>query len=146
MSQREKLLAVVDDDLQQDCSDYRSLRELMQRLYGHLLERDVPEIERINAQIDNRIEVLAARAQRRSKVLTAFRLEATGPGMQRLLASCPGERGEALQQHWQQLGELARQCQQLNERNGRLLAMHHEILQQLLLGNQGARLYTHQAY
>ncbi|WP_312254940.1 flagellar protein FlgN [Stutzerimonas nitrititolerans] len=146
MSQREKLLAVVDDDLQQDCSDYRSLRELMQMLYGHLLERDVPEIERINAQIDNRIEVLAARAQRRSKVLTAFRLEATGPGMQRLLASCSGERGEALQWHWQQLGELARQCQQLNERNGRLLAMHHEILQQLLLGNQGARLYTHQAY
>ena len=146
MSQREKLLAVVDDDLQQDCRDYRTLRDLMQALYGHLLERDVSEIDRINLQVSSRIEVLAARAQRRSKVLAAFRLEATGPGMQRLLSGCSGERGEALQRHWQQLGELARQCRQLNERNGKLLAMHHEVLQQLLVGNQSAQLYTHQPY
>ena len=68
MSQREKLLSVVDDDLQQDCGDYLALRELMQELYGRLLERDVPEIDRINLQITVRVEAIAARAQRRSKV------------------------------------------------------------------------------
>ena len=62
MSQREKLLSVVDDDLQQDCGDYLALRELMQELYGRLLERDVPEIDRINLQITVRVEAIAARA------------------------------------------------------------------------------------
>ena len=89
MSQREKLLAVVDDDLQQDTSSV---------------------------------------------------------GMRRLLASCTGERGESLQQHWRQVGDLAVQCQQFNEHNGKLLAMHHDILQQLLAGGQDARLYSPQAY
>lgn len=146
MSQREKLLAVVDDDLQQDLGDYLALRELMQALYGHLLERDAPEIERANLQISHRVEALFARAGRRSKVLAAFGLEATTSGMQRLLAVSSGERGDSLQRHWQQVGELAQQCQALNECNGKLLAMHHEILQQLLGSNQGAQLYTHQAY
>ncbi len=146
MSQREKLLAVVDDDLQQDCSDYLSLRELMQEMYGHLLKHDVPEIDRTNVLIGSRIEALSARAARRSKVLAAFGQETTAAGMQRLLAGSPGERGESLRRHWQQVGELAAECQQLNERNGKLLAMHHEILQQLLAGNQDAQLYSPQAY
>lgn len=146
MTQRDKLLAVVANDLQQDCSDYLVMRELMQELYGRLLERDVPEIDRINLQITVRVEAIAARAQRRSKVLAAFRLEPTGVGMRRLLSSCSGERGESLQQHWQQVGDLAMQCQQFNERNGKLLAMHHDILQQLLAGGQDARLYSPQAY
>lgn len=146
MNQRDKLLTVVDNDLRQDCGDYLVLRELMQALYGHLLERDVPEIDRINLQITVRVEAIAVRAQRRSKVLAAFRLEPTGVGMRRLLSSCSGERGESLQQHWQQVGDLAMQCQQFNERNGKLLAMHHDILQQLLAGGQDARLYSPQAY
>lgn len=146
MSQREKLLAVVDADLQLDHGDYLALRELMQSLYGHLLERDVAQIERSNLQIGSRIEALVLRAERRSKVLTVFGLETTAAGMQRLLGSCHGERGESLGMHWQQVGELAGECQQLNERNGKLLAMHHEILQQLLTSNQGDQLYTHQAY
>lgn len=146
MSQRERLLAVVDDDLQQDCGDYLALRELMQALYSRLLERDVAEIDRINLQITVRVEAIAARAQRRSKVLAAFRLETSGAGMRRLLKSCPGPRGDSLKQHWQQVGDLAVQCQQFNEHNGKLLAMHHDILQQLLAGNQDARIYSPQAY
>ncbi|MCJ0975245.1 flagellar protein FlgN [Pseudomonas sp. PS1] len=146
MNQRDKLLTVVDEDLQQDCGDYLALRELMQELYGRLLERDVPEIDRINLQIIVRVEAIAARAQRRSKVLTAFRLEPSGVGMRRLLASCSGPLGESLQRHWQRVGDLAVQCQQFNEHNGKLLAMHHDILQQLLAGGQDARLYAPQAY
>jgi len=146
VNQREKLFAVVDADLQQDHGDYLALRKLMQSLYGYLLERNVAQIERTNLQIGSRVEALAVRAERRSKVLAAFSLEPTAAGMQRLLASRAGASGESLRQQWQQVGELAAECQQLNERNGKLLAMHHEILQQLLAGNQGAQLYTHQAY
>lgn len=146
MSQRDKLLAVVDDDLQQDQGDYLALRELMQAQYGHLLARDVSEIDQANLKISSRVESLSARAGRRSKVLAAFGLEPTAAGMQRLLAASTGERGESLRRQWQRVGELAAECQQLNERNGKLLAMHHEILQQLLAGSQSNLLYTHQAY
>lgn len=146
MNQRDKLLQVVDDDLQQDCGDYFALRDLMQALYSFLLERDSVEIERINRQISRHVDNLRGRAQRRSKILAAFRLGDDGAGMQRLLESYPEVRRAVLQQFWQQLGRLAAECQQLNERNGKLLAMHHEILEQLLATQQPTHLYSPQAY
>ena len=146
MSQRDKLLQVVDNDLQQDCGDYLALRDLMQALYSFLLERDSVEIERINRQISRHVDNLRGRAQRRSKILAAFRLGDDGAGMQRLLESYPEVRRAVLQQFWQQLGRLATECQQLNERNGKLLAMHHEILEQLLATQQPTHLYSPQAY
>lgn len=146
MSQRDKLLQVVDNDLQQDCGDYFALRDLMQALYSFLLERDSVEIERINRQISRHVDNLRGRAQRRSKILAAFRLGDDGAGMQRLLESYPEVRRAVLQQFWQQLGRLAAECQQLNERNGKLLAMHHEILEQLLATQQPTHLYSPQAY
>lgn len=146
MNQRDKLLQVVDDDLQQDCGDYFALRDLMQALYSFLLERDSVEIERINRQISRHVDNLGGRAQRRGKILAAFRLSDDGAGMQRLLESYPEVRRAVLQQFWQQLGRLAAECQQLNERNGKLLAMHHEILEQLLASQQPTHLYSPQAY
>jgi len=145
VSQRDKLLAVVDADLREDCDQYGSLRQLMRELYERLLERDCSAIDRINLQITQHVEAIASRAQRRSKVLAAFRLNADGDGMRRLLHSVPGPLGESLRQHWQQVGELAAQCRQLNEHNGKLLAMHHDILQQLLAGSQDT-IYAPQPY
>jgi flagella synthesis protein FlgN len=118
----------------------------MQALYSFLLERDSVEIERINRQISRHVDNLRGRAQRRSKILAAFRLGDDGAGMQRLLESYPEVRRAVLQQFWQQLGRLAAECQQLNERNGKLLAMHHEILEQLLATQQPTHLYSPQAY
>ncbi len=146
MNQRDKLLAIVANDLEQDCDDYLALRDLMQALYAFLLERDSPEIDRLNLQITTRVETLALRAQRRAKVLGAFRLPQDADGMQRLLAGYPEEQAARVRQLWQQLGALATQCQQINERNGKLLAMHHEILEQLLAGSHDARLYQPQGY
>lgn len=146
MNQRDKLLQVIDDDLQQDCIDYHALRDLMQALYTFLLERDSVEIERLNRQIGRYVESLGGRAQRRGKVLAAFRLREDADGMQRLLHGYPEARRAVLQQCWQQLGKLAAECQQLNERNGKLLAMHHDILEQLLAAHQPTHLYSPQAY
>ncbi len=146
MSQRERLLAAVDADLEQDCGDYRVLRGLMGELYERLLERDCAEIERLNLQVTLHVEAIALRAQRRSKVLAAFGLQADVDGMRRLLASATGALSQSLQQHWQQLGALALQCRQLNGHNGQLLAMHHDVLQQLLAGSPDARLYAPQPY
>jgi len=146
VNQRDKLLEIVASDLQQDCEDYLALRDLMQALYAFLLERDSSEIDRLNLQITTRVETIGARAQRRTKVLGAFRLQPDAEGMQRLLSCYPDEQAVRLSQLWQQLGALASQCQQINERNGKLLAMHHEILGQLLASSHDARLYQPQMY
>jgi flagella synthesis protein FlgN len=66
--------------------------------------------------------------------------------MYRLFELYPGVRRTQLQQYWSELGQLAAQCQRQNERNGQLLAMHNDILVQLLGGSAEAGLYGQQGY
>ena len=143
---RDQLLAVIDSDLRQDVTDFRALRELMQGLYEHLLQRDTPHIERLNQQITDLLEQVGLRAQRRVKVLGAFRLSGDGAGMNRLLALYPATRRSDLQQQWTQLEQLIGECKRLNERNGKLLAMHNDVLNQLLADLGDGSLYGFSGY
>ncbi|MGA4322998.1 flagellar export chaperone FlgN [Ectopseudomonas hydrolytica] len=146
LSREQQLLLVVEQDLQQDCADYLALRGLMQELYQQLLKRDSRQIDLLNEQILPLVDQAKARAERRSKVLAAFQLGSGNSAMQKLLARYPQAQRKHLEHTWEQLGQLAGQCKRLNERNGKLLAMHHEILEQLL-GEPGAgQLYTPQLY
>ncbi|WP_443191220.1 flagellar export chaperone FlgN [Pseudomonas indica] len=144
MSRAAQLLHVFEQDLQQDCADYLGLRGLMQELYDQLLKRDCGRIDLLNRQIGDMLEQMDARAQRRSKILTAFRLDKGAEGMQQLLDHFPPAQRARLRESWEQLGQLAAQCKRLNERNGKLLAMHHEILDQLLGETDPAQLYAPQ--
>lgn len=146
MNRREQLLQVIEQDVQQDCADYLALRGSMQELYQQLLERNCRQIDLLNEQITSLVEQLRARAGRRSKILAVFRLGAGHAAMQQLLGHYPRARGEHLQQAWQQLGQLVAQCKYLNERNGKLLAMHNDILSQLLGDGRDAQLYAPQFY
>jgi flagella synthesis protein FlgN len=145
-SREQQLLLIVEQDLEQDCADYLALRGLMQELYQQLLKRDSRQIDLLNEQILPLVDQAKARAERRSKVLAAFQLGSGNSAMQKLLARYPQAQRKHLEHTWEQLGQLAGQCKRLNERNGKLLAMHHEILEQLL-GEPGAgQLYTPQPY
>lgn len=146
MSQSQKLLTIVANDIQQDCSDYLSLRDLLQELYQYLLERDAAQIEALNQRIVALAESAQVRAERRAKILGAFRLTQGAEGMQRILASYQPPLRDRLQQAWNELGQLAAECKRLNERNGKLLAMQHDILSQLLGNGSESQLYTPQAY
>lgn len=138
MSRSEKLLGVIGDDIRQDCEDYARLRDLMQAQYQNLLQRDGASIESANQAIDALVEAARVRAQRRSKILAAFRLSADAAGIQRLIESRPEPVRNQLAQAWSQARVLAGECKQLNERNGALLAMQQDILKQLL-GGEGNR-------
>jgi flagella synthesis protein FlgN len=146
VSKREQLLQVVEQDVQHDCTDYLSLRGLMQELYQQLLERNSPQIDLLNAQVASLIDQVRLRAQRRSKILKAFALGGGGEALQQLFTLFPGARGDHLRRAWEQLGQLAAQCKQLNERNGKLLAMHNDILSQLLVDGRDSPLYTPQFF
>lgn len=142
MSKREQLLQVAEQDVQHDCADYLSLRGLMQELYQQLLERDSQQIDLLNEQISQLVEQVRGRAERRSRILLAFGLDSGAQAMQRLFGLFPESRGDHLGQTWEQLNQLVIQCKRLNERNGKLLAMHNDILNQLLDEGHAAQLYT----
>lgn len=144
MNRREQLLQVLERDIQQDCVDYPGLHGLMQDLYQQLLERNSAAIERINAQINLVLEEVRARTERRSKILAAFGLGTGAEAMKRAFLLFSDSRRKALQQQWQELAELVKQAKQLNERNGKLLAMHNDILNQLLAADRDPQVYTPQ--
>ncbi|XLY88033.1 flagellar export chaperone FlgN [Ectopseudomonas mendocina] len=145
-AREQQLLQIVEQDLQQDCADYLTLRGLMQELYQQLLKRDSRQIDLLNEQILPLVDQAKARAERRSKVLAAFQLGSGNSAMQKLLARYPQAQRNHLVHTWEQLGQLAGQCKRLNERNGKLLAMHHEILEQLLGEPGSVQLYAPQLY
>jgi flagella synthesis protein FlgN len=145
-AREQQLLQVVEQDLHQDCADYLALRGLMQELYQQLLKRDSRQIDLLNEQILPLVDQAKARGERRSKVLAAFQLGSGHSAMHKLLARYPQTQRNHLALTWEQLGQLAGQCKRLNERNGKLLAMHNEILEQLLGEPGSAQLYTPQLY
>jgi flagella synthesis protein FlgN len=146
VNRREQLLQVVEQDMQQDCIDYGDLHQVMQELYRQLLQRNCQQIDLLNEQVASLIEPLRARARRRSKILAAFGLRPGSEAMQQLFKLFPDRQCAQLQRLWGQLGQLAGQSKYLNERNGKLLAMHNDILSQLLGDSGDTRLYAPQFF
>jgi flagellar biosynthesis protein FlgN len=147
MTRSEQLIQLVGRDLEQDCTDYQGLQRLMRALYEQLLARNSAQIESINQQIAVLIDLIRSRAQRRTKILAAFSLSHNKPGaMEQLLTlSPPPHRGRFLQ-YWDDLENLVRETKSLNERNGKLLAMHNDILGQIMGGPQSTQVYSPRYY
>lgn len=131
MTQKAKLLRVLEQDLQADLAGYQRLAQWMSDLYGWLMARDCPQIEVANQQISVLLDAAALRTSRRSKVMQAFRHDGGTASMDRLLTLLAPERSAVLQGNWNTLMQQVERCRELNERNGRLMAMHRDILQQL---------------
>lgn len=147
MSQKAKLLALIESDIGADLEAFGQVLPLLDALHERLLAHDGVGIEALNQRLDPWLAAIAERDARRGKVLAAFGLAADAAGMERLLAAYPQPRRDALAGNWRRLGEIAHECRQRNERNGRLLAMHNEILSQLLTGaGQETAVYGQQGY
>ncbi|MET1076690.1 MAG: flagellar export chaperone FlgN [Pseudomonas sp.] len=136
------MLSLLAQDVQDDLLDYQRLDGLLPELHQALLRRDNGRIGELNAQIEPCCEQLRMRAQRRSKALAALGLGGGAVAMNRLLQHYPAEPRRQLETGWQRLGEAAVRCADCNERNGRLLAMHHEIIEQLLGDSTRRQLYA----
>lgn len=131
-SQAERLHAVLIQDVQDDVAAYRQLQALLNQLHQALLERACERIDQLNPAIDALARQLGPRAERRAKALRALGLGADARAMPLLLARLPQAQRVQLQPLWRELGELAAACAMQNEHNGQLLAMQHELLDQLL--------------
>jgi flagella synthesis protein FlgN len=147
MTRSEQLAQVAGRDLELDCADYQGLQRLMHALHEQLLVRNNAQIESLNQQISVLVEFIRARAERRSKILAAFNLvPASSAGMKTLLSHCPLPNRNAYLHCWHELESLIEQTKALNERNGKLLAMHNEILNQLMSDGQAVQVYSPRYY
>lgn len=142
MTQGERLLAILVQDVHDDLHDYQRLEGLLPELQQALLRRDSSQIDPLNEQITACCEVVRARAQRRSKALAALGLGQGAQAMHSLLQKLSGTARQQLESCWTALGDAAVRCADYNERNGRLLAMHHEIIEQLLANSTRSELYS----
>lgn len=142
MTQRARLLAILAQDVQDDLLDYRQLEALLPELHQALLGRDNPLIARLNEHIEASCAQVRVRAQRRSKALAALGLGAGAPAMNNLLLHFSAAPRQQLESAWQALRAAAARCAEHNERNGQLLAMHHEIIEQLLGESTRNQLYA----
>ncbi|VXC27583.1 conserved hypothetical protein [Pseudomonas sp. 8AS] len=142
MTQAERLLAILAQDVRDDLQDYQRLEGLLPELHQALLRRDSSQIDPLNEQITACCELVRARAQRRSKALAALGLGQGAQAMHGLLQRFSGVARQQLESCWVALGEAASRCAGYNERNGRLLAMHHEIIEQLLADSTRSELYA----
>ena len=131
MSQRAQLLKVVEQDVYDDLAGFAHLLGCMSRLQASLMARDCDAIAAANEQISALMDTAGARARRRSRVLEVFHLGTDSRAMESLIGLYPPQRKARLAQAWQTLISSVERCRDLNERNGKLLAMHGEIFQQL---------------
>lgn len=147
MTRSEQLAQVAGRDLELDCADYQGLQRLMHDLYEQLLVRNSAQIESLNQQISVLVEFIRARAERRSKILAACNLvPVSTAAMKTLLARCPLPNRNAYLHCWHELASLIEQTKILNERNGKLLAMHNEILNHLMNDGQAVQVYSPRYY
>lgn len=147
MTRSEQLVQLAGRDIELDCADYQGLQRLMQALYEQLLVRNSAQIESLNQQITVLIEFIQARAERRRKIITAFGFSLATPGaMEKLLIHCPLPNRNTYLQRWTELENLVQQTKSLNERNGKLLAMHNDILGQILGNTLASEVYSPRYY
>ncbi|HEX7762756.1 MAG TPA: flagellar export chaperone FlgN [Cellvibrio sp.] len=146
LNRAQQLVQLAGRDIEQDCADYQGLQGLMQCLYEQLLLRNCEQIEQLNQQILVLIEFIRARAERRRKILAAFGIPAaaSNQGIVKLLCMLPESMNPLAR--WSQLESLVSETKRLNERNGKLLAMHNEIINHILGGQQAEQVYSPQYY
>ncbi|AKJ30356.1 flagellar protein FlgN [Caldimonas brevitalea] len=115
-----------------DLADYARLRELLQEQFDVALRHDSQQM----AETAERISALTAALEARRGERVALAAELLGKdapvSMQRLVPLVPAPARAALQDWWQTLEALVRECKALNARNCRLMMDQHEIMQRVL--------------
>lgn len=116
----------------EDRQDYLQLQQKLgtQRLL--LLLRDSARLETVNQQLMDIYQALSARATGRQTLLRELNVSADKQGLFSLLQRLPPEQFKKVSALWDDLELQARRCQQLNERNGMVLHMQQDILDNIV--------------
>lgn len=118
-------------DIRQDTQHYDALTRLLKQQRDAMVACDASQLQSVNAELLQIYQQLHDSAQRRSEILQALKLASDSRGISQLLPYLPVQLAQQAENWWRTLELSALTCQQMNERNGLLLAMQQETLNTL---------------
>ena len=118
--------------LQHDADLLQQLSPMLQKQYVLMSMRQSSELEQLNQKAAMLLEQLHRNATERHQAMSVLQLQPTQQGFERLLSSLPEKIREASQQLLNKVQRHTELCQQLNQKNGELLAHQRQLMQNLL--------------
>lgn len=118
--------------LQHDADLLQQLSPMLQKQYVLMSMRQSNELEQLNQKAAMLLEQLQRNATERYQAMSVLQLQPTQQGFERLLSSLPEKIREASQQLLNKVQRHTELCQQLNQKNGELLAHQRQLMQNLL--------------
>ncbi|KFK95354.1 MULTISPECIES: flagella synthesis protein FlgN [unclassified Serratia (in: enterobacteria)] len=128
-SQRVKLLI---NDMISDHHAYSELNQLLEQQRQLIIGRKAAELDTLNDRLIEIYQQLSKSAQQRYRLLQQLGVSAGPQGIQALLARLPAPHQGKVSALWKDLEQQTVHCKRINEGNGALLGMQHDILQNLI--------------
>ncbi|MDO6679621.1 MULTISPECIES: flagellar export chaperone FlgN [unclassified Shewanella] len=128
---REKVQGLVSG-VRQDIEGYKQLKVLLIRQRELMKCRDNNGLQRHNIEQTSLIDILMERAKNRSITLVSLGFNGNSKGMESLITKLPQASQKQVSLLWRHLLTLAKESQQYNEENGKLLVSQQEVINSLL--------------
>lgn len=125
-------------DLVQDRQRYISLKNLLEEQRTLLLERNIEQLSRVNQELMHIYQQLADSATVRQQSLQALGFSADKAGLRQFIQRLPEQHQGKINALWDDLQRHAQLCQQLNERNGMVLHMQQQVMENVVNAGQPA--------
>jgi len=128
----QQALKAVITALQQDTELLTELSKILQQQYVLMSLRQSEQLEQLNLQAHQLLAQLQQNATQRQDAMQQLQLPLTEQGIQTLLAMLPEKVRTASKQLFDTVQQRTQICQQLNQKNGELLAYQRSLMQKLL--------------
>jgi flagella synthesis protein FlgN len=125
-------LKQIISTLQQDAELLQQLSPLLQKQYVLMNLRKSAELEQLNQQASVLLELLHQNAAERQQAMASLQLQPNPQGFELLLSKLPEKIRDASQQLLNKVQRHTELCQQLNQKNGELLARQRQLMQNLM--------------
>ncbi|MGB7800228.1 flagellar export chaperone FlgN [Buttiauxella sp.] len=123
----------------QDRQRYITLKNLLEQQRTLLLERNSEQLEVANQELMQNYQLLADSAAVRQQTLQTLGFSADKAGLRQFIQRLPEQHRGKINALWEDLQRHARHCQQLNERNGMVLHMQQQIMENVVNAGQPAQ-------
>ncbi|WP_333797871.1 flagellar export chaperone FlgN [Rheinheimera sp.] len=128
----QQALKVVIAGLQQDTELLAELGKVLQQQYILMSLRQSEQLEQLNQQAQQLLTKLQLNATERQNAMQQMQLPLSEQGIETLLAMLPEKVRNPSRQLFDKVQQHTQICQQLNQKNGELLAYQRGLMQKLL--------------
>lgn len=137
LNRKRELVQSLIRDVQTDIKEYGQLKTMLNNQRELMNRTDNEQLELHNSHQTQLCYKLAERANKRCEELKQLGFSHDEKGMLKLINALPIRLKPQMKISWSDLRALALECQQQNAENGKLLAMQHSTIQDILNANSG---------